>query len=443
MSQDQFSDPLSLALSNFRHGRTQNNRRVAIDFEKAKPSRWVSERVALLVIVAAASYQIFLAGIHKSISPLPEAATASLDAAIVLVATGLAFKVKPVPVLIAILVIAINAAIISAVSGELNAKAIRDLLVPVAFLTLGLSVSSDRVGEAAFCVIATLAVSVGIFEWLATDQFLSLVDPQGYNLARGQLSPEEAQWLPENSVGNGHRWGDRYFFPFLGPQRVGSIYLEPVSFSNFGLLALMWAGSRWLAGRQKAAIFALGVALFAITASDSRFGFYASGAILLLFATPTAFLKLATPFFPAVFIAIILLYAATYPGPVTDDLPGRIYGSGQLLSNITLPELFGLQLGQDFYDAGYYYAFSAFGLVLCIVFWGAFTVVPATSSAAIFTKAAFVFFLCTLLCISGTSPFALKFAALAWFLVGVSLRSSPKIAPPLLDRKGERYATAL
>jgi putative polymerase len=69
------------------------------------------------------------------------------------------------------------------------------------------------------------------------------------------------------------------------------------------------------------------------------------------------------------------------------------------------------------YDAGYAYAFSALGLPFCILLWSAFVLLPASGEGERY-KLLLGVYIVALLCISGTSVFALKTAGLGFFALG-------------------------
>ena len=69
-------------------------------------------------------------------------------------------------------------------------------------------------------------------------------------------------------------------------------------------------------------------------------------------------------------------------------------------------------------DSGYAYALANFGLPMCVLLWLAFVAFPARNEPALRFKLLLGVYACALLCVSGSSLFSLKTAALAWFALG-------------------------
>lgn len=372
----------------------------------------------LALACAAALYQMALAWLNANVAPVPDSLIAATDGAVVLAALGLALCLRPAIAAMAIAAITLNFALLAALSGTFSPKSIRDLLVPAAFLILGLATAGTKAPQRAFVVIGVLVVAVGLIEWLFRAPFLSAFDPQSYFFTRGGVRLESIEHLPEHTLGNGQRWGDRYMLPFLGPQRLGSIFLEPVSLANFGVLAMVVAGVNWIRRNPRMAIFAFAVGAFAIIGSDSRFGLLAGAAVLALAIAPAFVQRLLPVVLPGLFVAGLIVVAALHTGAFDDDFGGRTALSGSLLASMSLPEVLGLSAERSFVDAGYYYVFASYGIVFCALAWIGFCAIPAQSQAALYAKAAIGLLACALLCVSGTSLFALKFSALVWLLLG-------------------------
>jgi putative polymerase len=78
-------------------------------------------------------------------------------------------------------------------------------------------------------------------------------------------------------------------------------------------------------------------------------------------------------------------------------------------------------------DSGYAYIFSALGLPFCVALWAAFVLMPAPNLEAQRCKMLLGVYIAALLCISGTSLFALKTAGLGFFILGAL--ATPRAAP--------------
>jgi putative polymerase len=90
-----------------------------------------------------------------------------------------------------------------------------------------------------------------------------------------------------------------------------------------------------------------------------------------------------------------------------------------VLESLDFAQLFGIAPQTiSTVDAGYAYAITSLGLPFCIVLWSAFVMLPTPTAHAQRYKFLLGIYACALLCVSGTSLFALKTAALAWFAMG-------------------------
>jgi putative polymerase len=141
---------------------------------------------------------------------------------------------------------------------------------------------------------------------------------------------------------------------------------------------------------------------------------------------------------PLIGIALLIGFALSDVGQ-GDDLPTRLAGSGRVLMEMSPAALFGLS-SYDIttVDSGYAYAFSALGLPFCVALWTAFVLLPAPNAEAQRYKVLLGVYIAALLCISGTSLFALKTAGLGFFILGAF--AAPRTAPsPVVRLHARRF----
>lgn len=390
-------------------------------------------RAAIALVIAASLYTLVLCFLHTRVTSLTDTSVAIADGAVVLCALALCMIRPPRWLFILLFVIAANFVILTLFTGVFEPKALRDPLVLLAFVVLGLRYGDENRAKSAFFIVSALVIGFGLFEFLAPGAYTDLFNVIQFYSARGMVDADALAQADSAFFMSGSRDGARMLFPFLGDHRVSSIFLEPVSMGNFGAIAVAYAlsfdRSEW---RKALTIGAVG--FVAIALSDARFGSMAAIVFILVRLLPLKWLRAALPLLPLFAFALLIAFALSDVGN-GDDLATRLAGSGRLLLSMSPAAYFGLaSYDISSVDSGYAYALSALGLPLCAVLWFAFLRIPAQSAQAQRMHVLTGVYICALLCISGSSLFALKTAALAFFVLGAvagpqTLRSSARSAP--------------
>ncbi|HYD86080.1 MAG TPA: hypothetical protein VEA80_01265 [Vitreimonas sp.] len=372
---------------------------------------------AIALVIAALTYTAALCFVNTHASRVSNDLIAIVDGAIVLSALGMAMLAPRRGLWIMLLALAVNFLLIALLANEFNLKAVRDPLVLIAFVALGQRFGGARMAQTAFLVASAIVVPIALLELLAPALYTQIFDVLRYYMGRGLVSAEEAQYQTSAFFISGERGDGRFLTSFFGAHRASSVFLEPVSMGNFGALAAAFALSleprRW---RLAAALGA--VAAFSIIASDARF----AATVVVLFALsrflPTKWTVLALA--PLPLVAVAILIGVSYAAPeVGDNFLSRLSLSGRLLTEFDLDQLFGLAPNSlTTVDSGYAYALASLGLPMCVLLWGAFVGIPTPSREAARYKLMLGVYACALLCISGSSLFALKTAGLGWFALG-------------------------
>jgi putative polymerase len=106
--------------------------------------------------------------------------------------------------------------------------------------------------------------------------------------------------------------------------------------------------------------------------------------------------------------------------------------SGQYLSNFNEWNLLGLRdYATNFGDMGYAYVISRFSLIGAALLWGCVYLLPLQDEAARRFRTFLSAYITLILCVSGTSLFALKTAGVMWFALGaMSMRK------PIIQKEG-------
>jgi putative polymerase len=382
-------------------------------------TRALAPRIAIGLVVAASLYTAILCLVNTHVMAVSNTLVAVVDGAILLTALALALLGGPRWLWMLLLAIAVNFLTLAILSDRLELKAVRDPLVLVTFAALGWRYGSFARARLAFFIVAAIVLVVGLVELLAPQTFTQALNILQFYNARGMVNAQDLERLDSAFFISGSRGGERelMLLPLLGSHRVSSIFLEPVSMGNFGAIALVFALSldrtHW-----RSAVAAALVGVIVIVLADARFASMAALLLLLARLMPAGWTRVGVSLLPLVAIGVLFAFAFSTVG-AGDDLPTRLAGSGRTLLAMEPAAMFGLAPHQvTTYDAGYAYALSALGLPLCIVLWVAYVAAPASTRQAQRCKLLLGVYICALLCVSGTSLFALKTAALGFFIFG-------------------------
>jgi putative polymerase len=302
-------------------------------------------------------------------------------------------------------------------------KPVRDLLIPVAFFLLGAGAGDLRNADRIVKVVVAIVIAVGAFEYFFPDVFTRFFNVASFYVERGTMSATQSPGS-SNLFVSGMRpegaSGGRGLFPILGNHRVSSIFLEPVSAGNFGIVVFLWALVRsFMERRIFWGLFASAAVI--IVMADSRFGANFCALCLLLAFLPAAIRTATIAILPAgALLALVLL-----PGPLSthygidNGFIGRIILSGRILERFDALNWLGLK-APDFItsDSGYAYTLGGFGIIGLFAFWTMLLLTKGSGSRFYLLRDLSGAYFAVLLCISN-SPFTIKTGALLWFLTGV------------------------
>lgn len=309
-------------------------------------------------------------------------------------------------------------------------KSLRDLLIPILFLSLGRQVADVAFADRLLRVIVTLVVVLGLFEALLTTSYSQLFNTFSFYVNLGGIRESAAMFEGQMLTLNGYRPEGigRTILPFLlGPHRSSSVMMEPVSLGNFGVILLAWGLSKPWPEIRRFPYWLLGAALL-ITLSDSRFGLTLSVVLIGVRALPLPMVRRLAPLIPFLILAAVLALAFFWPS-TGDNLLGRISLSGRAVLNFDGLMLLGLEGPlPNFGDMGFAYVISRFGAPLCLLLILALFTLPIAHPQGERFRILLVLYIFANLAVSGTSVFALKTAGLMWFLLGVLSAAHPGAA---------------
>ncbi|MBN8955076.1 MAG: hypothetical protein J0H17_00470 [Rhizobiales bacterium] len=299
-------------------------------------------------------------------------------------------------------------------------KIVRDLIIPIAFFLLGLRVKNLKHADFIVRVIVLVVLGFALFEYFALDAFIKYFSVAKYYIARGTMEAKQALQSADLFV-SGMRpagaEGGRNLFPFLGDHRVSSVFLEPVSLGNFGVIVAIWAIVRSKFGDS----YQIGLLLAAfvlIVLADSRFGAYLCILAFVLMLFPLGLATAGVVVLPLVALVVLIIT----PLVVT----GSFVLAAQILGEFDVWTWLGLRAAQrQTFDSGYAYTISGIGVIGLTALWSILFAAKGPDRQYYTLRNLMALYYGTILCVSN-SPYTIKTASLTWFLIGAAAAVKPK-----------------
>jgi putative polymerase len=295
------------------------------------------------------------------------------------------------------------------------------------FFALGRYVADVRFANALLLRLLALLVAVGVFEAVAVDAYAAVFHTFSFYVNLGSIDAASAMFEGQTLTLNGYRPEGigRTLLPWLlGSHRVSSLLMDPVSLGNFAVISVAWALSKGGDEARARALLLLG-AVILLVLSDSRFGTFAAIVMIAARLLPVGFADRGALFLPVLAASATVAVASLIPS-YGDNLLGRLTGSGQVLLAMPPLEWLGMQSRLPSYaDMGYGYVLTRFGFPLVATLFVGLFLVGELSQRARYFRAFAVLYASLILAVSGSSLFALKTAALLWFLMGVASTDEP------------------
>ncbi|MFC3695244.1 hypothetical protein [Chenggangzhangella methanolivorans] len=373
--------------------------------------------VTLFVLLAALLFNAALCFANTNVFAVNETLVMGAEGVILVVAFSFALG-RSLGLYVLLAAFLSYAAFLMALRPMIDPKAVRDIMIPIAFYALGRRMPDPRLADRAALWSGALVVAFGLFEFLALDAYTSVFNIIRYYVARGTVAPSDVGADAGALFQSGMRPDARALLPFLGPHRASSVFLEPVSTGNFGAILILWALYR------KTMRFRLTLALMGATAivlADARFGASVSVAAAIAFLFSGRLPKAVFVAMPLLILSALAVYGLTTAEKTwSNDFGGRILWTAMLVTSLSPEAVFGLSPDKPFLsDSGYAYSLNQIGLIGFAALWALFVLLPDGSRRAWRFKAAAATYVCLLLLISD-SVYTIKTAALLWFMLGVA-----------------------
>jgi putative polymerase len=390
------------------------------------------------ILLAALLYQALLCAVHTNVHVVSVAGVGVAE--FIIYIACFAVLVKRIQLeFVAVAALALSYLLLwSILRNQLDPKGFRDVMIPILFYALGRQIGDIKYADRLLGWMVAVVLFFGFFELLFLDLFSRIFNIFSYYVSQGSLTAG-SHWAKGSVLGlNGTRpegIGRTILPGLLGSHRVSSIFLEPVSLGNFAVIIAAWG----LAKRRdqiREMFFFLAAAAVMIALSDSRYGMITVGMLVAMRCLPLGRKYAWMMVLPMLSVGLLVAIAVFFDGRYSDSILGRLYLSGSTLLAMNLGMVFGLDGYNIIYgDMGYPSLLTRLGVLLCLFLWGAFWMLRMEDERGNRFRAYTTLYISLILCVSGTSLFALKTAGVLWFLVGC-FAARPAAASTPVPRKG-------
>lgn len=367
-------------------------------------------------IIAACIFQNFFLSIaNRHLFPMNSSIVTLVQLIITVIAAGVVIIRRPrlnAGFFVSLAIVIIIAFIGSIYRGSVNVKFIYDIILIPIFIALGSSIYVFR-GKIMYIIFA-IVVAIGFFEGLFVDTYVGIVDQGNYYANTRDWAASSAGKDGEAALyGGAIRPDAAAISGFLGFHRIGSVFLEPHTFSYFSVVMMIYSLMRY--NDDMAKKFGL-LFIFSIPPilADSRASMFV---MIILFSTWPILKKIPSMVSPII-IYIYLNVMYFFPRDFSflfGDVGLRITITKYGLNNYdTINYIIG---GSSLFsgDSGIIYMmseFGAFGLIIYLITISGFTI----SRNNQFCYAVLIFFM--FMNMFGAVTFSIKIAAFLGLLIG-------------------------
>jgi len=373
------------------------------------------------ILLAALSYQALLCFIHTHLFQMSTMIVALSELGIFVACAALLCKRCEMQFIALFCAMVAYFLILAIWRGQLDPKGFRDAMIPLLFFELGRQYGNIKTANRLVSMSVAIVLFFALFELFFIDEYSRIFNIYSYYVSQGTVLPG-AGWAKDSVLSlNGIRpdgIGRTILPEVLGSHRISSIFLEPVSLGNYAVIIACWALSKrreeW---RRTFCLMCASIVLIAL--SDSRYGLITLAVLIALRLALPRRTEMALIALPIICIAALLMIASNHEMAFDDNFLGRLTLGGRVMLDFDLPMIFGLAgLDLTLGDMGYPASLIHFGLPLCIVLWSLFWLIQMRDDRGVRLRAYAAVYVSLILCVSGSSMFALKSAGLLWFLLG-------------------------
>ncbi|WP_231879304.1 polysaccharide polymerase [Collimonas arenae] len=369
-------------------------------------------------------YQAVLCAIHTNVHAISVAGVGLTEAVIYIACITVLIKRIRLEFVAFATLVAAYLFLMAIFRNQLDPKGFRDVMIPILFYGVGREIGNVKYADSLLKLMVLVVLAFGFFELFFLDAFSRIFNIFSYYVSQGNLAAG-SNWAKDSVLGlNGMRpegIGRTILPSLIGNHRISSIFLEPVSLGNFAVIIAAWGLSKRRDEIKEMVFFLLAAAIM-ITLSDSRYGMITVAALVVMRCLPLHKANIWMIALPLISVLLLLFLAAFFGGQYSDSVLGRLFVSGKTLLNLDLGMIFGLDgFNTSFGDMGYPSLFTRLGLLLCIFLWSAFWMLKMADERGNRFRTYITLYMSLILCVSGTSLFALKTAGILWFLVGCTV----------------------
>jgi putative polymerase len=411
------------------------------------PAEAASFRVApALVLIASLSFNAGLAFVNGHVMGVPTALVIAAQASLTAAAFGLAllaWKPQMAPSLALLSVLGLFAVFRGLLMAQPDPKLLADVAIIPIFMMLGMA-SDDRNLGRTVLVLHTIVFIVFLLEVLAPHVYSDLLQIQDYYIkTRGNKLDQFYNTNSELFISATRP--DERFFSFVDWPRSSSIFLEPVSLGNYCSIIVAFACSCFKRlGRASVAYLLITTAAM-LVGCDGRLG-TATCVLIVIVCTIAPLLppRSAVLYLPVTVIFVFGLVIGAGLEPGTDDFPGRLAYTVDLLRSYGIPEYLGLsnELVGKAMDAGVAYLITTQSLPGLLLIWAyiGWGSREETSEQVRFTHGLSLYLALSMMV--SYSFLSIKTGALLWFIQGALQSASARRATRRFGDQDERKILA-
>lgn len=382
----------------------------------------VNSALAASIVLGAMSFNAILAVVNAHLMPLTSRHVMLAEGLLVVAAGFTALRSwheRMIPAMALIAVLLLFALLRGAVTGEMEPKFFRDVLIIPLFLMLGSAFAGGSLTR--LVLMAHVAVcAVFALEIAAPDLYSEIFRIQDYYINTRGLDLEEFYDTSSELFVSATRPNER-FIPFIDTPRASSLFLEPVSLGNYCSIVTAFTVACWhRLGHPARVLMPVSTALL-IVGCDGRLALVTCAVIVAAAPWVTSLPRRATLMYAPLLVlaAFALTYFAEWRSG-TDDFAGRLANTVELLAQLDAQDLLGLRntLIPPAVDSGITYLILTQSLPGVLLLW----LFIACSGADITPEQVrYSHALCLYIALSMLVSYAfltIKTASLAWFIQG-------------------------